>query len=603
VKRGFTAALVSFAMLSPAVSQAAADPLEGLWRYHAVTRPALRGPIEVTRQGGVWRASVGGHTAVGRVDGRSLRFAFPEGLGELRIYEGPAAPGAFWRQPPQGLRAGRDPAGASQPFASPLALRRVGADAWQGDVAPLANSFTLWLKVFRSDDGALMAAFRNPEANSNGGRSQFLVTRDGQKVRFATRAQPGRPTLAMDARLSSGRLTIDWPAAGGEIALTRPSPAQAAAFYPRPPEAPPYAYAPPPPLADGWSVARAAAVGLDEATVEKIVRDEAASDPASARPPLMHSILVARHGKLVLEEYFFGYDRSWPHDLRSASKTFASVMLGAAMRRDPGLGPESRIYDLLAAKGPFANPDPRKTSITLAHLMTHSAGLACDDNDDASPGNEERMQTQIGQPDWAKYTLDLPLAHDPGTRYAYCSANLNLVGAALAARARTWLPALFDEAVARPLRFGRWYWNLTPTGDGYAGGGAELTPRDFLKVGQAYLEGGQWRGRRIVEAAWVELSTAPHMAVTPQTTGLSEDAFQDAYVRAEDGYAWHLNTLRAGERTFRDFEATGNGGQLLIVVPSADLVVAITAGNYGQGGIWSRWRDTIVGQQILAHLR
>ena len=81
--------------------------------------------------------------------------------------------------------------------------------------------------------------------------------------------------------------------------------------------------------------------------------------------------------------------------------------------------------------GPFANPDPRKAQITLAHLMTHSAGLACNDNDDDSPGNEGTMQGQTRQPDWWRYTLDLPQAHDPGSRYAYCSANINLVGGAL----------------------------------------------------------------------------------------------------------------------------------------------------------------------------
>ena len=101
----------------------------------------------------------------------------------------------------------------------------------------------------------------------------------------------------------------------------------------------------------------------------------------------------------------------------------------------------------------------------------------------------------------------------------------------------------------------------------------------------------------------MKLSTAAHIEITPQTTGLTEDAFQDAYIRAQDGYAWHLNKLQAGGREFQDFEATGNGGQLLIVVPEVDLVVAITGGNYGQGGIWLRWRDTIVAQQILGHLR
>jgi CubicO group peptidase (beta-lactamase class C family) len=595
------AALGALALALPAPVRAADPALEGLWRYHTETTPGLHGPITLTRLGALWRANVEGRTASGRAEDGRLRLVFADGQGELRGRVGGGRLEAFWAQP--ALRRGGVDEGSSPAFASPLPLVSAGRGVWRGVVRPLPSSFTLWLKVFRGEDGALTAAFRNPEANSIGGRSQFQVTRDGEKVRFATAPQPGRPTLSMDARLRDDRLEMTWPDAGGEIALSRPTAAQAQAFYPRPPDAAPYRYAPPPSLADSWATARASAVGLDEAALTKIVRDEAASDPAGARPPLIHAILVARHGKLAFEEYFFGFDRSRPHDLRSASKSFASVMLGAVMRRDPGLSPESRVYELMAREAPFAHPDPRKAQITLAQLMTHSAGLACDDNDDASPGNEATLQSQTGQPDWWKYTLDLPMAHDPGSRYAYCSANLNLVGGALTARAGRWLPALFDETVARPLQFGPWYWNLTPTGDGYAGGGAHLTPRDFLKVGQAYLDGGQWRGRRIVEPAWVKASTAPHIDITPQTTGLSEEDFANAYLRAQDGWAWHLNKLKAGGREFQDFEATGNGGQFLIVVPEADLAVAITGGNYGQGGIWLRWRDAIVAQQILAHLR
>jgi CubicO group peptidase (beta-lactamase class C family) len=179
---------------------------------------------------------------------------------------------------------------------------------------------------------------------------------------------------------------------------------------------------------------------------------------------------------------------------------------------------ETPIYGLLAGMGPFANPDPRKARLTVAHLLTHTSGLACNDNDEASPGNEETMSSQTGQPDWWKYTLELPQAHEPGVRYAYCSANSNLVGAVLKTATKTSLPELFDRWVARPLDFGRYYWNLMPTGEGYLGGGAFLKSRDLLKVGQAYLDGGVWRGRRIVDASWVERSTRPYVKISPETT-------------------------------------------------------------------------------------
>jgi CubicO group peptidase (beta-lactamase class C family) len=253
--------------------------------------------------------------------------------------------------------------------------------------------------------------------------------------------------------------------------------------------------------------------------------------------------------------------------------------------------------------GPFANADPRKSQITLAHLMTHTSGLACDDNNDASPGREDTMQAQQQQPNWWKYTLDLPMAHDPGRRYAYCSANINLVGAALTKGTGTWLPELFDRTIARPLRFGTYYWNLMPTGEGYLGGGAYLRPRDLLKVGQVYLNGGVWEGRRLVDSSWVTKSTAPHMQISPATTGLSPEEFPNYYGEGEDGYAWHLSQIRVGDRTYRGYAATGNGGQLLIVVPDFDLVVVFTGGNYGQGGIWGRWGSELLPKEIIPAIR
>jgi len=301
----------------------------------------------------------------------------------------------------------------------------------------------------------------------------------------------------------------------------------------------------------------------------------------------------------VLEEYFFGHDRDTPHDMRSAGKTFSSVMLGAEIQRGVQLSADTKLYPLLSATGPFAHPDPRKNTITLAQLMTHNSGLACDDNDDNSPGGEEAVQSQRQTPDWWKYTLDLPMAHDPGTRYAYCSPGINLMGAALSAATHVWLPQLFDETVARPLQWSRYWWDLMPDGEGYLGGGVFVRPRDMLKLGQAYLDGGVWNGKRIVSKAWTIESTASHAIISPQTTGLSEDDFRNSYFPGEDGYAWHLSTLHAQGHDYRAYGASGNGGQLLVVVPELDLVVGFTGGNYGQGLIWNAWRDKLIPERII----
>jgi CubicO group peptidase (beta-lactamase class C family) len=524
-------------------SRAGDEPLIGLWMYRSSALPGLHGELTITRDGDAWRAALAGVEAPVTVTATELRVSFPDEQGAFRGTLSGTATDApiegFWLQPGGASYDPTDPDGPGEPFATPLVLTRSGSTAWIGTVRPLEDRFTLYLKIARGADGALSAAFRNPEFNSNGGANLHQVTRDGDHVRFGHRPSSDAPDVVLYAELvrSPDRIRLRWADLGKTIELARATPAQAAGFFPRPPGAPPYVYQLPPVTGDGWVTARAADVGLDEAALTRMVQQLIDADPAVARPPLIHSLLVARRGKLVLDEYFFGYDRDTPHDLRSAGKTFSSILLGAAMRQGTPIGPGSKVTELLATLGPIANPDPRKATITLAHLMTHTAGLACDDNDDTSPGREDLLWRQHDASFW-KYTLDLPMKYDPGVHYAYCSANMNLVGGALATATGTWLPALFDRTVARPLQLARYAWNLDWRGEGYLGGGAHLRPRDLLKVGQAYLDGGAWHGERIVDASWVATSTAPAIEISPATTGLDEDTFGNFYGgKGPEGYA------------------------------------------------------------------
>jgi hypothetical protein len=89
----------------------------------------------------------------------------------------------------------------------------------------------------------------------------------------------------------------------------------------------------------------------------------------------------------------------------------------------------------------------------------------------------------------------------------------------------------------------------------------------------------------------------------PTAPGLGPSQIRDAHNESADGYAWHLSLLRCGERTYCEYEANGNGGQLLIVVPALELTVVFTAGNYEQSGIWGQFRDQIVPREIIPALR
>jgi CubicO group peptidase (beta-lactamase class C family) len=576
--RNLVAAFAFVCIATPARAQTDLSTFEGVWTSRLDMGPEARGELSIKRTANEWRASIGEHEA----RSRDAALDFPDGVGRFHV----RGDWGWWIQPP-GLP------GVS--YATPVRLRHRWDGSLHGHVQPLAQTFTLHLALARGGDGSWFAAFRNPQFNMNGGASRFAAVVEGGRILVRDRA--GETVRELDV-VDGARLRVAWPPLPQPLELTRPGESPSG-YLPR--TSPNYAYASPPRLGDGWRTGRARAVGLDEAALSAFVQELAAADPASQRAALIHSVLVARRGRLVLEEYFHGYDRDTPHDLRSAGKMFASLLLGVAMRNGADIGPESRIYDLVG--GARIDADPRRSSITLAHLMTHTSGLDCDDNNDDSPGNEGAMQGQSDQPDWWRFALDLPMAHVPGERYAYCTAGMNLVGAALHAATGESVIDLFDRNVAQAMDFGVYHWNLSPNGEGYLGGGVYMRPRDLAKIGQLYLDGGVWNGRRILDRSWVERSTAAQIEINEATTGMDAERFGAIATRGADGFAWHRYGVRVGDRRAESYEASGNGGQLLIVVPEFELVVVITGGNYGQGAIWTRWRDEIVGGRIIAALR
>ncbi len=573
--------------MAPCALAGSDDPvskIEGLWAEKLDFGPRLQGELTVQRDDGGWRMMIGGETA----ESGTLEADFADGSrfsGESTDDIG--AISGWWTQPP-GF--------SGQAYATPLRLERDSSGIWRGAVIPLPQEFTLFLKVLRSENGGWLAAFRNPEYNLNGGSSLFSVDMDGEIINFSAGGGAKRHEGRYDD--DEKRIVLPWPRIPQALTLTKANSNGAEKFTPRADQT--YRYRKPEQIRDGWRTAKAGRTGMDEAMLGSLVQSIIDSDPAAARPQLIHSLLVARRGKLVLEEYFYGYDRETPHDIRSAGKTFASAMLGALRLEGNDIGPDTRIGDIFAAQAPFQNPDPRKNEITLEDLLTHTSGLDCNDNDDASPGNEGVMQNQQGQADWIQYALDLPMAHAPGDRYAYCTAGIHLAGGALSAASGESIPALFNRLIAQPLQFGRYHWNLSPDGAGYMGGGAYIRPRDLLKLGQTYLNGGVFNGRRIVSGEWVDRSTAAHVDINEDTTGMDAQTFAETTTRGADGLAWHRYPVKSGDRVIEAYEANGNGGQFLIVVPEYDLAVVITGGNYRQGGIWSRWRDNIVGDGIIA---
>lgn len=323
---------------------------------------------------------------------------------------------------------------------------------------------------------------------------------------------------------------------------------------------------------------------MDVSPLLSLVNELAAFEPTGLQQPYIHSLHVAHRGKLVVEEYFHGYDGDTPHDSRSAGKSLTSALLGIALQQGFIDSIDTPVYPLFGGVSQYDNPSTEKDALTIRHLITMTSGLDCDDGNYDSPGNEDVMQNQQSESDWYRYTLNLAMVRDPGSAGVYCTGGINVVGSVLARSAGMNLKQFFHRFFAEPLGIDYYQMNLSPTLEAYMGGGIRLQPRDFLKLGQLYLDGGVWQGRRLLSEAYVTASAAAQSSIN--TT--------DDY-----GYAWWRQTYNVDDVAVETFYASGNGGQLLFVVPELELVVLIFAGNYSDGQTRNAFRDRFMSEHIL----
>ena len=444
-----------------------------------------------------------------------------------------------------------------------------------GIVRPIADVQHLVLFIEPSSGGTFQAFIHNPEENAGARLGRRTVSLAGDVIRLQ---RSGSPDITGVRSTRDGTITLQQPGLPGTFVFHRDrnvAPAR------------PYVYEPPRAGSDGWATGTLSANGIDTAAVTRIIRGIQATRPGR-RSPDIQSLSIVRHGTLVLDSYFDGFNRNRPHDVRSAGKSVTTLLVGRAIHDTHAFGPATLVGSLLTRYRPFAHDDARKQHITVGNLMSMSAGYACDDNDDASPGNEDLMQAQTAEPDWYKFTLDLPMRFAPGTNAAYCSAEINLLGAIITTATRRRLTEYFYERFAEPMQFGSYgLWLSSPPPDtAYMAGGDYFLPRDFLKFGQLFLSNGRWHGRHVVDPSWLALSAAKHSYI--------RDAGGDY------GYGWHLLTYRINGHAVRAINAGGNGGQLLFVFPQLDMLVMITAGNYGQYPVWARFQHDLVPQLLRA---
>ncbi len=339
-----------------------------------------------------------------------------------------------------------------------------------------------------------------------------------------------------------------------------------------------------------WTAADPSSAGLDPAPLRS-VEDQVRSGTLVK----LTGLLVARHGKLVFERYFGGAGADTLLDTRSATKTITSDLVGAAIDRKLLAGVQAKVTPYFKDRRPFENPDPRKDKITVEDLLTMSSLLECDDWNEFSRGNEERMYLVE---DWPRFFLDLPIQGFPsfkprpeeskyGRSFRYCTAGVATLGFLLERAVREPLDRFADRVLFGPLGIDRVQWVRSPQKTVQTGGGLRLRGRDLLALAQLGLDKGQWRGTRVLDPAWIAEATRPHAEIDEVT---------------EYGYLWWLKDLPWGERKVHVVYMSGNGGNKIGYVPELDLAFAITSNNYGAKGMHEQTERVLV-QSVLAAVR
>ncbi len=286
-----------------------------------------------------------------------------------------------------------------------------------------------------------------------------------------------------------------------------------------------------------------APLGLAPAPVAEVYRR--ASDLQG-----LTSLLVWKEGVLVAEGYWRGGRPHRDVNIKSASKSVLSALVGIALERGDLEGLDRTVAELLPGYfGPGV--DPRKREITVRDLLTMSSGL-----ETTSHGN---YGWWVSRGDWVAAALGQPLVDPPGTRMDYSTGDSHLISAILAAAAGTSTRAYAQRHLFDPLGVRIGSWQRSPRGIHFGGNNMSLSPRDLLSFGRLYLEGGRYEGRRVLPEDWVAESLASH-AVNPR-------------YGQEYGYFWWIREI-GGRRVPH---AWGYGGQYVFLIPSLDMLIVTTS--------------------------
>ncbi len=323
-----------------------------------------------------------------------------------------------------------------------------------------------------------------------------------------------------------------------------------------------------------WPQAKPEAEGIDSAALAALFQGLSADSRKDIK-----GVVILRHGKLVAESYFNGDTADTLHDIRSATKSLTALLMGIAIERHF----VHSVDDPIALYLPGL-PQDGKQAITIRDLLNMRSGLNADDTDPSTPGNEDRLDEST---DWIKTVYAVPMRTQPGQKYLYCSINAFLAGAIIENASKMPLDAFAKQALFEPIGIRQFEWRHVPIGRTTGQGNLRITTRDEARLGELVLHNGEFDGHQIVNRQWIEKSVANQVPIA------ADDPYSDFY-----GYMWYSRAEPVNGHKVQVHFASGNGGNKIYIIPSMDMVVAVTSSAYSRGYGQVRSQDILL--KILA---
>ena len=275
----------------------------------------------------------------------------------------------------------------------------------------------------------------------------------------------------------------------------------------------------------------------------------------------LHSIMVLKHGKVVLERWYNGESADKPHTMWSVSKTFTATAIGFAVNEGL-IRVDDPVFSFFPEKLP-ANLDENLARMTIRDLLTMTCGhdVAIDfHNFDA--------------PDWVEGFLAYPVTHTPGTYFVYNSVGTYMLSAIIYKVTGQDMNDYLDTRLWQPLGIEKPEWDKSPQGLSCGGWGLHLKTEDMARMGQCMLQKGKWNGKQVIPKSWVkEMSTykvesgpagtrledMPRLGITKENNQWAKGYCYQMWICADNGY-----------------RADGANGQYFMVFPDKDAVLVLT---------------------------